>query len=157
MGESQPTDRWLKNKDKWPRQTYIWTSKEMQTMQQKIEAVTQWFMDWENFWPIMWDYLHWYTFIWGVYLTPHEMNKFLNEFAESIPCEECKEHFLAHLKANPFTHNDFIKFCWPVKYTIKIHNLVNKDLDKVQFSFEDYINKNYDKLKRTDNKKPVIL
>jgi len=59
------------------------------------------------------------------------------EFYESllhlIPCPVCRVHYANHLKANPVspsldTRKDL--FTW----TVKIHNLVNKDLGKPEYT-----------------------
>jgi len=65
--------------------------------------------------------------------------EFYESFVHLIPCPVCRLHYSNHLKANPVSPSlDSNKdlFTW----TVKIHNLVNKDLGKTEYSELDAIN-----------------
>jgi hypothetical protein len=68
--------------------------------------------------------------------------KAAKEFYESlqvvVPCPICREHYAQHLKDMPITpHLDSRKDLF--KWTVVLHNAVNKDLGKPQFSEQDSI------------------
>lgn len=68
--------------------------------------------------------------------------KAAKEFYESlsilIPCPICREHFAEHLKAYPITpHLDSRTDLF--KWTVVLHNAVNKTLGKPEFSEQDSI------------------
>jgi len=64
--------------------------------------------------------------------------EFYESFTHLIPCPTCKLHYANHLKENPITpsldsrHDLF-------QWTIRIHNLVNKDLGKPEYTESDSI------------------
>jgi hypothetical protein len=72
------------------------------------------------------------------YAEKRAAKEFFESFAHLIPCPICKLHYADHLKNNPITpsldtRNDL--FQW----TIRIHNLVNKDLGKPEYLDSDAI------------------
>lgn len=63
------------------------------------------------------------------YAEKRAAKEFYESFTHLIPCPVCKMHYAEHLKKNPVTPSLDTKsdlFEW----TVRIHNLVNKDLDK---------------------------
>jgi hypothetical protein len=72
------------------------------------------------------------------YAEKRAAKEFYESFVHLIPCPVCRLHYATHLKANPITpsldSNEDL-FRW----TVKIHNLVNKDLGKPEYSEMDAI------------------
>jgi len=72
------------------------------------------------------------------YTQKRAAKEFFESFVHLIPCPVCRVHYAEHLKANPVSPSlDSSKdlFTW----TVKIHNLVNKDLGKTEYSEMDAI------------------
>ena len=96
--------------------------------------------------PQVWGPFFWHTMHIVAMGYPNEPTythkKAAKEFYESlqivIPCPVCREHYAKHLKEMPLTaHLDRRKDLF--KWTVVIHNAVNKDLGKPQFSEHDSI------------------
>jgi hypothetical protein len=73
---------------------------------------------------------------------------FFNSIKNIIPCKECKEHFTRNISNKPEMYienniNEDRFFNW----TIDLHNLVNKKIQKTQWSYEQskeyYIRNNF--------------
>lgn len=68
-----------------------------------------------------------------------EDNKlFLEYFGKTLPCVKCQHNFTEHmggfnLNTALESKTNYINFVW------KLHNKVNKDLNKPEISFNDYI------------------
>jgi hypothetical protein len=72
------------------------------------------------------------------YAEKRAAKEFFESFTHLIPCPTCKMHYANHLKNNPLTPNLDTRhdlFQW----TIRIHNLVNKDLGKPEYTDTDAI------------------
>ena len=72
------------------------------------------------------------------YAEKRAAKEFYESFTHLIPCPICKLHYTDHLKNNPITpslDNRQDLFQW----TVKIHNLVNKDLGKPEYTDTDAI------------------
>ena len=72
------------------------------------------------------------------YAEKRAAKEFFESFTHLIPCPICKLHYADHIKQNPITPSLDTKkdlFQW----TVKIHNLVNKDLNKPEYSDTDAI------------------
>jgi len=72
------------------------------------------------------------------YAEKRAAKEFFESFTHLIPCPLCKLHYANHLKENPLTPSLDSKkdlFNW----TIKIHNLVNRDLGKPEYTDTDAI------------------
>ena len=93
-----------------------------------------------NVWgPILWTTIHIVALGYPKEPTFSE-KRAAKEFYESlthlIPCPICKLHYQQHLKENPLTpsldsrHDLF-------QWTVKIHNLVNKELGKPEYTEQD--------------------
>ena len=72
------------------------------------------------------------------YAEKRAAKEFYESFVHLIPCPLCKMHYADHLKNHPIspsldTRNDL--FDW----TIMMHNLVNKDLGKPEYTAQDSI------------------
>lgn len=64
------------------------------------------------------------------------MEEFFNNLKYSIPCHKCRIHYRQNLQNNPiisYLDNKQSLF----KYTVDLHNLVNKSLGKKIYSYEE--------------------
>jgi hypothetical protein len=67
------------------------------------------------------------------YAQKRAAKEFYESFVQLIPCPICRDHYSTHLKANPVSPNlDSSKDLF--RWTVKIHNLVNKDLGKPEYT-----------------------
>jgi hypothetical protein len=57
---------------------------------------------------------------------------FVEGYKEIIPCLSCREHFEQVLVENPVPEADDL-----FKWSVDVHNIVNKRLGKPEFSYED--------------------
>ena len=57
---------------------------------------------------------------------------FVEGYKEIIPCLSCREHFEQVLVENPVPEADDL-----FKWSVDVHNIVNKRLGKQEFSYED--------------------
>lgn len=57
---------------------------------------------------------------------------FVEGYKEIIPCLSCREHFEQVLVDNPVPEADDL-----FKWSVDVHNIVNKRLGKPEFSYED--------------------
>ncbi len=96
--------------------------------------------------PQVWGPFFWHTIHIVAMGYPEEPTythkKAAKEFYESlqvlVPCPICREHYAQHLKELPITpHLDSRKDLF--KWTVVLHNRVNKDLGKPEFSERDSI------------------
>lgn len=96
--------------------------------------------------PQVWGPFFWHTMHIVAIGYPSEPNyvnkKAAKEFYESleilIPCPICREHYAEHLKKFPITpHLDSRSDLF--KWTVVLHNAVNKNLGKPEFSEHDSI------------------
>jgi hypothetical protein len=72
------------------------------------------------------------------YAEKRAAKEFFESLTHLIPCPTCKMHYADHIKANPITPSlDTRKDLF--RWTIVIHNLVNKDLGKPQYTEGDSI------------------
>jgi hypothetical protein len=113
-----------------------------------------------NFPPTVWGPFFWHTIhivALGYPKNPtYTDKKCAKEFYESLtfllPCAVCREHYKGHLSKNPLTpfldtRKDLLK------WTIDIHNAVNKMLGKPEWT-EDEVITYYEKLGRR-NRSPI--
>ena len=91
--------------------------------------------------PSVWGPFFWHTIHIAALGYPNEPNytekkaakEFYESFSQMIPCPVCKEHYSKFLAENPLTpHLDNRKDLF--EWTVKIHNLVNKSLDKPELT-----------------------
>ena len=91
--------------------------------------------------PFFWHTMHLVALGYPVeptYAEKRAAKEFFESFTHLIPCPTCKLHYADHLKEIPITPSlDTRKdlFTW----TITMHNLVNKDLGKPQYTELDAI------------------
>jgi hypothetical protein len=72
------------------------------------------------------------------YAEKRAAKEFFESFTHLIPCPTCKIHYADHLKEMPITPSlDTRKDLF--KWTVDMHNLVNKDLGKPQYTELDAI------------------
>ena len=65
---------------------------------------------------------------------------FFNNLVFLIPCEKCRVHYRQHINNNPIvnhlTNSDTL-----FRYTIEIHNEVNKTLNKRLYTYDEVVKK----------------
>ena len=97
--------------------------------------------------PTAWTYLHLLSFSYPDNPNREQrenIKRFLNYFGKTLPCEKCSNHFLNNISNYDLdkvlnSKNNFIDFIW------KLHNKVNKTLNRDKFPFNRFID-NYRKL-----------
>ena len=102
--------------------------------------------------PSAWLYLHLLSFSYPDNPTKQDISNhkiFLESFGKTLPCIKCKNNYKNHIKNfdidNALTSKvNFINFIW------KLHNKVNKALDKNTLLFNDFIN-SYQRLLEINN------
>jgi hypothetical protein len=62
---------------------------------------------------------------------PKVLADFVEGYKEIIPCLSCREHFEQVLVDNPVPETDDL-----FKWSVDVHNIVNKQLGKPEFSYE---------------------
>jgi len=72
------------------------------------------------------------------YAEKRAAKEFYESLTHLIPCPLCKLHYADHVKENPITPSLDSKETL-FKWTIQIHNLVNKDLKKPEYTDADAI------------------
>jgi hypothetical protein len=86
--------------------------------------------------PFLWHTIHIVALGYSVtptYAEKKAAKEFYESFAILIPCPVCKDHYSKYLAENPLTpHLDTRKDLF--EWTVKIHNLVNKSLNKPEVS-----------------------
>lgn len=63
---------------------------------------------------------------------------FFNSLVFLIPCDKCRVHYRQHINNNPVV-NHLKDSNTLFKYTIDLHNEVNKTLNKKQYSYEEVV------------------
>jgi len=95
-----------------------------------------------KFWgPHGWIFLHTVTINYPLEPTPQEKDayrKFFNSLTSVLPCEKCAYHYKQHINEEPI-EPALINRDALVRWLIKIHNKVNADLDKPQYTYEQVI------------------
>jgi hypothetical protein len=59
------------------------------------------------------------------------ISEFIEGYMYIIPCLSCRQHFEQVLAENPVPETDFFK------WSVDVHNIVNRRLGKPEFSYED--------------------
>lgn len=86
------------------------------------------------------------------YTDKKSAKEFYESLAFLLPCSVCREHYKEHLQKNPLT--PFLDSRMDLmKWTVEIHNQVNKMLGKPQWSMEEVISY-YERLGRR-NRSPI--
>lgn len=91
--------------------------------------------------PFFWHTMHLVALGYPVeptYAEKRAAKEFFESFTHLIPCPTCKLHYADHLKEMPLTPSlDTRKDLF--KWTVDMHNRVNKDLGKEQYTETDAI------------------
>jgi len=92
--------------------------------------------------PSLWTFLHYLSLSYPENPTIDEQEEvfnFLASMQKIIPCEKCRKKFLKHLDSMEVeiltTRENF------VRWLFNIHNLVNADTGRPNFSYDDFIKK----------------
>tara|TARA_R110002050_G_scaffold49494_1_gene114999 strand:+ start:38 stop:472 length:435 start_codon:yes stop_codon:yes gene_type:complete len=89
--------------------------------------------------PKLWFIMHTFALSYSINPTDGEkaaMAEFFNNLKYTIPCNKCRIHYTAHLSKNPIeNHLDNRDALF--KFTVDIHNEVNKTIGKRIFSYEE--------------------
>ena len=90
----------------------------------------------------LWTFLHYLSLSYPENPTTDEQEiiyNFLASMQKIIPCEKCRNNFLKHLDSMEVevltSRTNF------VRWLFNIHNLVNKDTGKPNFSYDEFIKK----------------
>ena len=90
----------------------------------------------------LWNFLHYLSLAYPENPTTDEQEilyNFLSSMQKIIPCEKCRKNFLKHLDAMEVevltSRTNFVRWLFIV------HNLVNKDTGKPNFSYDEFIKK----------------
>ena len=95
----------------------------------------------------MWSSIHFIAL--GFPETPSEKQKsdykqFFENLYKVLPCNTCSEHLEKTLKNDlPLYANNLVNNSELFKWTVKLHNIVNKRLKKKEMSFKDTENMYY--------------
>lgn len=91
--------------------------------------------------PVYWRMFHYITLTYPINPTQENKNMIKTFFTEIVPnilpCPLCRNHFKENLKINPLTDDILDYKLKLVLWLSKIHNYVNKQLDKKEISIED--------------------
>ena len=88
--------------------------------------------------PYFWYVIH--TVAFNYPDNPTDFNKmsyknFFESFSNVLPCKKCREHYQTHLSRypiSPFLDSNMLLNKW----VIDLHNIVNKSLNKPQFTYQ---------------------
>lgn len=74
--------------------------------------------------------------------TPNNEDKrdyqiFFENLHKVIPCYKCSLNYIKHLKERPLEQSDLHNNKTLFKWTVDIHNIVNRELKKPQISYDD--------------------
>lgn len=91
--------------------------------------------------PKLWFVIHTFALNYPdnpTYENKRVMEEFFNNLKHSIPCNKCKIHYTQRLDRNPIiNHLDSKQSLF--KYTIDLHNQVNKSLGKKIYSYDEVV------------------
>ncbi len=96
-------------------------------------------MDPTKWGPHLWFFMHTISFNFPEnpnFKNKVEYNDFYNSLKNMIPCELCKTHYIQYLEVSP---PDLSGRSALVKWTIDLHNKVNKQLGKPGYSYQKAI------------------
>lgn len=92
--------------------------------------------------PIFWHTIHITALGYPVQEPTYQVKRAAKEFYESlaslIPCPACREHYSKHISENPITPS-LDKRADLFRWTVNLHNIVNKSLGKPQVSEHESI------------------
>jgi len=87
--------------------------------------------------PHLWFFLHTISFNYPdnpSFITRKQYNEFYNSLRNMLPCESCKKHYDDNLSQMPPNLNSKVDL---IKWTIDLHNKVNKITNKKQYSYKE--------------------
>ena len=90
-----------------------------------------------NWGPHSWIFLHTITFNYPINPSENEKinyKEFFNSLKNILPCPKCRIHYEKNIQKFPIKLNSRIDL---IHWLIKIHNEVNKSLNKKIYSFEE--------------------
>ena len=90
--------------------------------------------------PHLWKSIHYIALGYSEDPSPEESRHFQSFFEnlhQVIPCYNCSLNYIKHLNERPLTINDLKNNFSLFKWTVDIHNIVNKELKKNILSYED--------------------
>ena len=95
--------------------------------------------------PDIWGKHFWYTIHFIALDYPENPNNedkrdfqmFFENLHKVIPCYKCSINYVKHLKERPLENRDLENNEKLFRWTVDIHNIVNKNLNKKQMSYED--------------------
>jgi hypothetical protein len=67
---------------------------------------------------------------------------FFTNLYKVLPCYECSQHFKKGIDIHPLSYNDLVNSNTLFKWTVDMHNFVNKRLNKKTLSYEEAYNVN---------------
>jgi hypothetical protein len=92
--------------------------------------------------PGTWNFIHFVAITYPKEPTDNDMDKYLMFFTSLqhvLPCPKCSDNYKRHLDDFPIqkalTNNQEL-----FKWTVDIHNEVNKELNKREYSYEEALN-----------------
>ena len=95
--------------------------------------------------PDIWGKHFWYTIHFIALDYPENPNSedkrdfqtFFENLHKVIPCYKCSVNYVKHLKERPLEMSDLENNETLFKWTVDIHNIVNRDLNKKQMSYNN--------------------
>lgn len=66
-----------------------------------------------------------------------DFQTFFENLHKVIPCYKCSVNYIKHLKERPLENGDLENNETLFKWTVDIHNIVNRDLKKKQMPYDD--------------------
>jgi hypothetical protein len=92
--------------------------------------------------PYGWKYFHFVALAYPLNPTEEDKINYYNFyifFGKTLPCQNCINNYNEHLQKYPLTNNILSTKDTLLKWTIDIHNEVNKKLDKKIYNYDDAI------------------
>lgn len=95
--------------------------------------------------PDIWGKHFWYTIHFIALDYPEEPSNedkrdfqmFFENLHKVIPCYKCSVNYIKHLNERPLENKDLENNKTLFKWTVDIHNIVNRDLKKKEMSYDD--------------------
>ena len=88
--------------------------------------------------PICWKFIHLIALSYPLNPTDNDKTNyrlFYESLAHILPCQQCNEHYKQHIYNNPLTNDVLLNNETLLKWTIDIHNIVNKDNNKPIYNY----------------------
>ena len=89
--------------------------------------------------PQMWMVLHYLTFVYEPSKDKQKYKRFFQHHVVNlIPCKPCRQNYCRHIKTFPIKLDSKESLS---RWLVKIHNLINKRLEKKTVSYDVVVNK----------------